>query len=140
LEWAWAEGEGWVAVEDGHERGDSSMTVSDEELESIRRKKLKEMLQRLKKKEDKRMVRIVIPVAENRGIGSHLSDHFGRAPFFAVFELDEEGKIIDHKVVPNDTEHFGGVGLPPDRILQLKPDAVITYGMGPRALKYIPRS
>ncbi|MGC9095425.1 MAG: NifB/NifX family molybdenum-iron cluster-binding protein, partial [Candidatus Bathyarchaeia archaeon] len=30
--------------------------------------------------------------------------------------------------------HFGGSGRPPDRLLQFKPNAVITYGMGPRAL------
>ena len=80
------------------------------------------------------MVRIVIPVAENRGVDSQLSDHFGRAPFFAVFELDLEGRLADQRAVSNDTQHFGGIGLPPDRILQLKPDAVIARGMGPRAL------
>ncbi len=34
----------------------------------------------------------------------------------------------------NEGEHFRGKGRPADRILQLKPDAVIVYGMGPRAL------
>ena len=79
-------------------------------------------------------MRIVIPVEEDKGVDSRLSEHFGRAPFFAVFELDEDGKISNQKVVPNESEHFGGTGFPPDRILQLKPDAVITFGMGPRAL------
>ena len=63
-----------------------------------------------------------------------MSEHFGRAPFFAVFELSDDGRILDHEMVPNESEHFGGVGFPPDRILQLDPDAVVTYGMGPRAL------
>lgn len=80
------------------------------------------------------MTRIVIPLIEDRGIDSQLSEHFGRAPFFAVFELSKDGKILDHKVVLNDSEHFGGVGSPPDRVLKLKPDVVITYGMGSRAL------
>lgn len=80
------------------------------------------------------MARVVIPVIDDRGADSQLSGHFGRAPFFAVFELSEDGKILDQRIVPNDSEHFGGVGFPPDRILQLKPDAVVTYGMGPRAL------
>jgi predicted Fe-Mo cluster-binding NifX family protein len=79
-------------------------------------------------------VRFVVPVEEDKSADSRLSEHFGRAPFFAVFELDEDGKISNQKVVPNESEHFGGTGFPPDRILQLKPDAVITFGMGPRAL------
>ena len=41
---------------------------------------------------------------------------------------------MDRGLVPNDSEHFGGTGLPPDRILQLRPDAVITFGMGWRAI------
>jgi len=81
--------------------------------------------------EEKDVVRIVIPVADERG--ERLSGHFGRAPYFAWYEL-REGAIVDRGLVPNDSEHFGGTGLPPDRILQLRPDAVITVGMGPRAL------
>ena len=80
------------------------------------------------------MVRIVIPVINERGVDSQLSEHFGRAPFFSIFVLDDDGKVLTHEMVPNESEHFGGVGFPPDRILQLNPDAVITYGMGPRAL------
>ncbi len=106
----------------------------DEELERIRERKRREMILRIRKKEGGRLSKVVIPVSEYRGIDSQLSSHFGRAPFFAVFELSEDGRIISHRAVPNDSEHFGGVGLPPDRILHLKPDVVITYGMGPRAL------
>ena len=79
-------------------------------------------------------MRIVVPINEDEGIDSKLSEHFGRAPFFAVFELDKDGKMLNQKAVPNESEHFGGTGFPPDRILQLKPDVVITFGMGPRAL------
>jgi len=103
----------------------------DEELERIRERKRREMILRIKKKGSGRLNRIVIPVSEYRGIDSQLSSHFGRAPFFAVFELSEDGRIISHREVSNDSEHFGGVGLPPDRILHLKPDVVITYDMGP---------
>ena len=106
----------------------------DEELERIRHRKLREMFQKSKNVGGEKLSRVVIPVIEDRNVDSTLSGHFGRAPFFAVFELSEDGKILAQRMVPNDSEHFGGVGLPPDRILQLKPDAVITYGMGPRAL------
>ncbi len=79
--------------------------------------------------------RIVIPVSDDKGIDAQLSQHFGRAPFYAIIDLDEEGNVIGQGTIANTSEHFGGVGLPPDRILQLKPKALITYGLGPKALR-----
>jgi len=78
--------------------------------------------------------RIVIPAEDGNGLNARLSKHFGRAPYFIVVELDESGDVSSVQAVPNESEHFGGFGRPPDRILQFKPSAVITYGMGPRAL------
>jgi predicted Fe-Mo cluster-binding NifX family protein len=79
-------------------------------------------------------MKIVIPVLDESGLNAQLSGHFGRAPYFAVVDLDEDGRVSDQTTIANVSEHFGGVGRPPDRILQLKPSALITYGMGPRAL------
>jgi predicted Fe-Mo cluster-binding NifX family protein len=79
--------------------------------------------------------RIVVPVSDDKGIDAQLSQHFGRAPFYAIIDLDEEGNVIGQGTIANTSEHFGGVGLPPDRILQLKPKALITYGLGPKALR-----
>ena len=76
-------------------------------------------------------MKIVIPVLDMEG--ERLSAHFGRAPFFAWFEV-KDGKVVERGVVSNDSEHFGGVGLPPERIGMLKPDAVVTTGMGMRAI------
>jgi predicted Fe-Mo cluster-binding NifX family protein len=42
--------------------------------------------------------------------------------------------VINQGIIANTSEHFGGVGLPPDRILQLKPNALVTYGLGSKAL------
>jgi len=78
--------------------------------------------------------RIVIPVIENLGLESKLSEHFGRAPYFMVVEINPEGEIIGVKVILNTSEHFGGIERPSDKILKLKPTAIITYGMGPKAL------
>jgi len=80
-------------------------------------------------------VRIVVPVSDEGGIDSHLSQHFGRAPFYAIIDLDEKGQVIGQGTIANTSEHFGGVGLPPDRILQLKPKALVTYGLGSKAIK-----
>jgi len=78
--------------------------------------------------------RIVIPVIEDSGLESRLSEHFGRAPYFMVVEINSKGEIVNIEAIPNTSEHFGGFGRPPDKILQLRPTALITYGMGPRAL------
>jgi predicted Fe-Mo cluster-binding NifX family protein len=78
------------------------------------------------------MVKIVFPVSDQRG--EQLSDHFGRAPFFAWYVV-EGGKVLDKGVAPNDSEHFGGTGLPPDRIAALGAEVVISLGMGMKAIQ-----
>jgi predicted Fe-Mo cluster-binding NifX family protein len=77
--------------------------------------------------------RVVIPAEDGSGLNARLSEHFGRAPCFVVVDL-EDGHVSNVQTVLNESEHFGGTGLPPNRILQFKPHALITYGMGPRAL------
>ena len=79
-------------------------------------------------------IRLVVPSSEEKGLDSRLSQHFGRAPFYVVVDLDEKGNIISDSSIPNTSEHFGGVGVPPDRIIQLKPNALVTYGLGSKAL------
>ena len=130
MEWAWVEG----AVRDDDRKGRSCMSGLDEELERIRQKKLEDMLQNFKGKGGGQMsVRIVIPVVDETGLDARLSEHFGRAPYFAVVELDENGQVVNQRTAPN-VGHFGGSGQRADSILQLKPNAIITYGMGPRGL------
>jgi len=78
--------------------------------------------------------RIVIPVVSDSGLDSHIAEHFGRAPYFAVVELDESGNVSNVKTVPNVGEHAGGMGQSHDHIVKLNPNAIIVYGMGPRGL------
>lgn len=78
------------------------------------------------------MVRIVIPVDDQKG--EIISAHFGRAPYFAWFDV-KSGKIVDRGVAPNDSSHFGGHGLPPERMMALGADVVISSGMGMRAIQ-----
>ena len=79
-------------------------------------------------------VRIAIPVEDENGLNARLSQHFGRAQYFAVVELSENGEVLNLQMVPNKSEHFGGMGKPPEILMSLRPNAVITYGMGFRAL------
>ena len=78
--------------------------------------------------------RIVIPSEDQNGLDAYLAEHFGRAPYFTVVDIDDNGNISNVKPVLNVSEHMGGVGVAPDHILALKPSAVIVYGMGMKAI------
>jgi len=77
-------------------------------------------------------VRIVVPVLDKKGIDAHLSEHFGRTPYFEVIDLDEKGQIIKQSTVSSSGEHFcQGLGF----LLNLKPDIMIAHGMGQRVVQ-----
>jgi len=73
-------------------------------------------------------------VSDRNGLNARIAEHFGRAPFFAVLALDENKKIESVDTVENNGEHCGGQGHMHNNILELKPNAIIAYGMGPRGL------
>ena len=77
--------------------------------------------------------RILIPSLDSEG--TLVADHFGRAPFFAVFDLDNTGATIEKMVHPNTGEHSGGRGHAHNNVLKYNPRAVIVQGMGPRGIK-----
>jgi predicted Fe-Mo cluster-binding NifX family protein len=76
--------------------------------------------------------RVLIPTHDIEG--TVVTDHFGRAPFFAVIDLDDIGTIIEMKVHPNAGEHSGGRGHAHNNVLKYQPRAVIVQGMGPRGI------
>ncbi len=78
--------------------------------------------------------RIIVPAASQEGLKAFLAEHFGRAPYFAVIDLNDKGDIENVKTVLNVGEHAGGRGFAHDHILDLQPKAIIVYGMGPRGL------
>lgn len=78
--------------------------------------------------------RIIVPTDTQQGLDAPLAQHFGRAPYYAVVELDNNGEITSVKTVPNIGEHAGGRGFSHDNILTQEPTAIIVYGMGPRGL------
>ena len=79
--------------------------------------------------------RIVVPTVSQEGLNAHLAEHFGRAPYFAVVDLNENGEVANVKTVPNVGEHTGRMGQPHDIVLGLQPNAIIVYGMGRTASK-----
>ena len=79
--------------------------------------------------------RIMMPVEDETGLEAQVAHHFGRAPYFAVVELDENQKAPKVKTEPNRSEHVGGTpGHSHESFLSLKPDVVVAYSMGPGAL------
>jgi len=78
--------------------------------------------------------RIIVPAESQRGLNSRLAEHFGRAPYYAIVDIDEKGNVANVETISNISEHAGGVGFSHDHILEYKPKAIIVYGMGPRGL------
>ena len=77
--------------------------------------------------------RIIVPAASQDGLNAYLAEHFGRAPYFAVVDLND-GEIVSVKTVSNVEHHTGRMGQPHDVVLDLKPNAIIAYGMGRRGI------
>jgi len=78
--------------------------------------------------------RIIFPTIGQEGLNANLAEHFGRAIYFAVVDLDEKGEVTNVETVLNRGEHAGGRGFTHDHILELQPKAIVVYGMGPRGL------
>jgi predicted Fe-Mo cluster-binding NifX family protein len=79
--------------------------------------------------------RIMIPVEDENGLEAQLAHHFGRAPYFAIVELNEKQQLSQVKTEPNRSEHMGGAsGHSHESFLEVKPDIVVAYTMGPGAL------
>ena len=78
------------------------------------------------------MVKIVIPAEDETG--KTLSAHFGRAQYFAWYIVEDE-QIKENGVVKNTSDHFGGVGAPPETIKSLGGEVVISSGMGIKAIQ-----
>jgi predicted Fe-Mo cluster-binding NifX family protein len=79
--------------------------------------------------------RIMMPVEDEKGLDAKVAHHFGMAPYFAIVEFNENQKTPKVIIEPNRSEHMGGApGHSHESFLELKPDVVVAYAMGPGAL------
>jgi predicted Fe-Mo cluster-binding NifX family protein len=78
--------------------------------------------------------RIVVPTASQDGLNAYLAEHFGRAPYFAVVDLTDNGEVSNVKTVANVPHSTGRMGQPHDVVLGLQPNTIIVYGMGRRGI------
>lgn len=75
-------------------------------------------------------MKAVLPLEENAGMESAMSEHFGSAPFFAVADtLTGTAQIIRN---PN-SEHVHGQCTPADAFAGMGAEIVICNGIGARA-------
>ncbi len=71
-----------------------------------------------------------MPVSENAGENSTIFNHFGSAPYFAIYDNDNKSiSIIKNSV----SEHEHGSCMPVDAISGTGAHAVLCKGMGMRA-------
>ena len=76
------------------------------------------------------MTKVCIPTASSGGWDDRVGEHFGRVPTYTI--VDTETNTVN--VVPNTSEHAGGMGLPADILAGLGIDVLLCQGAGRRAL------
>ena len=76
-------------------------------------------------------MKVAFPTYGDRGLEDEICSHFGRAYTFTIVDL-ETGSV---KVIPNTSEHMGGVGLPPELLAKEGVNVVVCSNLGPRAVE-----
>lgn len=77
--------------------------------------------------------KILIPTDDSEG--KVIAAHFGRAQYFAVIDLTDDGSVSAKTVHANTSEHSGGRGHAHDNVLRYNPNVLIVSGMGPRGIR-----
>ncbi|MHA1399873.1 MAG: NifB/NifX family molybdenum-iron cluster-binding protein [Candidatus Heimdallarchaeaceae archaeon] len=75
-------------------------------------------------------MKYAVPIMEKNGWESNISAHFGRCPFYAIW--DEETNELE--IIENNSSHFGGVGMPAE-FLANHCNAIICSGIGSKAIQ-----
>nr|WP_258001643.1 NifB/NifX family molybdenum-iron cluster-binding protein [Mesotoga sp. Brook.08.YT.4.2.5.1] len=73
-------------------------------------------------------MKIAIPIVDNNGLKSKISEHFGHSPFFA-FVTVENNEIVSHEIEANPFEQHEP-GEIPGYVKSKGADVIITRGMG----------
>lgn len=76
-------------------------------------------------------MKVCIPIEENKGLDSIAYNHFGTAPFFLIYDLENE----EMKVIQNgDLNHSHGMCQPLKALGGENVDAILVGGIGAGAL------
>lgn len=78
--------------------------------------------------------KIFFPLLNNRGLDSKISQHFGHAPFFGLYDVNKK----DLTITPNDLDHTNPNSSPIDQIEKaFNPTTIFAKSIGGRAIKLI---
>jgi predicted Fe-Mo cluster-binding NifX family protein len=78
---------------------------------------------------------VIFPTDENSGLASKRGVHFGRAAFYILVTLDENGVVQQVEGVRNPGHTTGQCGSAVQNICQLKADSLVVSGIGNTPLK-----
>jgi predicted Fe-Mo cluster-binding NifX family protein len=79
-------------------------------------------------------MKICMPTSGNRGLEEEVFGHFGSAPYFTIYNTDTKEVLV---LENNNEHHDHGMCRPLDVIGDHKIDAILTSGMGKRAVKIL---
>lgn len=78
--------------------------------------------------------RIFIPLMDNNGMDSEISEHFGHAPFFGVYDVSRN----QLEIIPNDLDHADPTKSPIEQIQDaVNPTTIFAKSIGGRAISLI---
>jgi predicted Fe-Mo cluster-binding NifX family protein len=75
-------------------------------------------------------MKVCIPTMGDRGLEDVVGEHFGRVPTYTIVDLETN----EVKVIPNTSEHMGGVGYPPELMAREGVNILLCRGLGQRAI------
>ena len=83
---------------------------------------------------DQKDEKIFFPLLEDKGIDSRISEHFGHAPFFGLYDVKND----ELKIIKNNLNHSDPNKSPIDQIEEaVNPTTIFAKGIGGRAINII---
>jgi len=76
-------------------------------------------------------MKVCFPTEGSAGLEERIGEHFGRVPTYTIVD----SKTEEVEVIPNDSTHKGGSGLPADLLAQEGVDVMICSGLGRKAIR-----
>jgi predicted Fe-Mo cluster-binding NifX family protein len=73
---------------------------------------------------------VAVPSIGSGGLDDQVGEHFGRVPVYTLVDTDTN----QVEVLPNTSEHMGGVGLPPALLAKAGASVLVCRGLGGRAI------
>jgi predicted Fe-Mo cluster-binding NifX family protein len=75
-------------------------------------------------------MKLCIPSMGQNGIDDTVGQHFGKVPFYTLYDTETK----EATVIPNTSEHNGGIGLPPELMAKEGVDIMLCGGLGVKAV------